>query len=171
MREEAPQRANGYAVSRDLNPRLVAVAGLSHFGRETRKHPPGQIGKLAGGLDEWGFVLPIVIDVDGRVVAGWGLVLAARRLGLLEVPAVTITDLSEAQLRALRLALNKLSEGPEWDPHELALEFSEILQLEPDLDLTLTGFAMGEIDVTLRGDATDEEDELPVVEEQAEPVT
>jgi len=170
MREQSPQRANGYAVSRDLNPRLVAVASLIHFGRETRKHPPRQIKKLTQGLNEWGFVLPIIIDEVGHVVSGWGLVLAARRLGLAEVPAVTITDLSEAQLRALRLSLNKLGEGSEWNPQELVLEFSEIQQLEPDLDLTLTGFEMAEIDIALGGDA-DEEDELPVVAEQSEPVT
>ena len=75
-----PVRGNGYALSRDLNPNLVPVESLRPLGRETRKHPASQIRKLAESLDQFGFVLPIVIDVDGRVVAGWGLVLAARRV-------------------------------------------------------------------------------------------
>jgi ParB-like chromosome segregation protein Spo0J len=104
------ERANGYAVSRDLHPRLVAVADLRHFGRETRKHPLEQIKKIARSLDEFGFVLPIVIDQQSRVVAGWGLVLGAQRLGLTQVPTVTVADLSEPRLRALRLARKRLGE-------------------------------------------------------------
>jgi hypothetical protein len=96
---------NGYAVSRDLSSKLVSVASCEPLGRETRKHPPQQVGKLAANLDRFGFVLPILIDRNGAVVAGWGLVLAAKQLGLVEVPAVTLTDLPEAELRALRLAL------------------------------------------------------------------
>ena len=52
---------------------------------------------------------------SGRVVAGWGLVLAARRLRLTEVPAVSLTDLSDADLRMLRLALNRLADDAVWD--------------------------------------------------------
>ena len=103
------QRGNGNATSRDLNPRLVPVAGCKPLARETRKHPPQQVRKLAASLDRFGFVFPILLDLEGRVVAGWGLVLAARRLGLSEVPAVNLTDLSEAELRALRLALNRIT--------------------------------------------------------------
>src|SRR6516165_8310778 len=100
---------NGFAVSRDLTSRLVEVAGLKPLGRATRKHPPGQIRKLAASLDRFGFVLPILIDVEHRVVAGWALLLAAMQLGLTEVPAIRVTDLSEAELRNLRLALNRIT--------------------------------------------------------------
>ena len=65
-------RGNGYVFSRDLTPRLVPVAGCKPLGRETRKHPPQQVRKLAASLDRFGFVLPILIDAEGRVVAGWG---------------------------------------------------------------------------------------------------
>ena len=67
---------------------MCTVADCKPLGREMRKHPPQQARKLAASLDRLGFVLPIVIDADARVVvAGWGLVLAARQLGLSEVPA------------------------------------------------------------------------------------
>src|SRR5438046_202770 len=96
MRKPSQLHQNGYAISRDLAPVLVSTEKLKPLGRETRRHPRRQLGKLAASLDEFGFVLPIIIDLDGQVVAGWGLVLAARQLGLPQVPAVTITDLDEA---------------------------------------------------------------------------
>ena len=83
---------------------------LKPLGRQTRKHPPAQISKLQSSIEQFGFVLPIVVDAQSRVVAGWGLVLAARKARLLQVPTVVISDLNEAKLRLLRLALNRLGE-------------------------------------------------------------
>jgi ParB-like chromosome segregation protein Spo0J len=93
--------------------------------------------KLAASLDRFGFVLPILIDPERRVVAGWGLVLAARQLGLSEVPAVSLTDLPEAELRVLRLALNRITDDAAWDREALALEFSELLEFTPQIDLEI----------------------------------
>jgi hypothetical protein len=150
---------NGFAISRDLNPTLVALEALKPLGRETRKHPPAQIQKLQASIKEFGFVVPVIIDGAQRVVAGYGLVLAARKLGFREVPAVTIVDLDEAKLRALRLALNRLGEDSHWDLDAVALEFSDILKIDGEIDLELSGFEMGEIDLHLGGGGTDEEDE------------
>jgi DNA methylase/ParB-like nuclease family protein len=154
-------RGNGYAVSRDLNPGLIPVASCRPLGRETRNHPPHQVRKLAASLDRFGFVLPILIDPKRRVVAGWGLVLAARHLGLAAVPAVSLTDLSEAELRALRLALNRITEDSAWNREALTFELSEILELAPQLELEVSGFEIAEIDVLLDGSGLDQEDELP----------
>jgi DNA modification methylase len=178
MKQDKPVRAtshvahgNGYALSRNLTPRLVPVAGCKPLGRETRRHPPQQVRKLAASLNRYGFVLPILIDAGQRVVAGWGLVLAARQLGLGEVPAVSLTDLSEAELRTLRLALNRITDDAAWDREALALEFSEILELAPQIDLEVGGFEMGEIDLLLEGRGVDQEDTLPEIEDGATPVT
>jgi DNA modification methylase len=165
------QRGNGYALSRNLAPRIVPVASLKPLGRETRKHPPEQVRKLAASLDRFGFVLPILIDPAQRVVAGWALVLAAKQLGLADVPAISLTDLPEAELRALRLALNRIAEDADWDRGALAVEFSEILELAPAVDLQLSGFEMGEIDSLLDGDGRDQEDELPPGESTSAPVS
>ena len=127
--------------------------------------------KLAASLERFGFVLPILIDAERRVVAGWGLVLAARQLGLSEVPGVSLTDLSEADLRTLRLALNRITEDSTWDRDALTIELSEILELAPDIDLEISGFEMGEIDPLLHGDGLDQEDELPLIDAAAAPVT
>ena len=102
--------SNGYAVASNLDPTLLPVSTLRPLGRETRKHPPAQVRKLAESLDRFGFVLPILADRENRVVAGWGLVLAARKLGIPDVPVVTVADLEETDLRLLRLALNRLGE-------------------------------------------------------------
>ena len=162
---------NGFAVSRNLDPKLVRVESLKPLGRETRKHPPSQIRKLQASIEQFGFVLPIVIDVDSRVIAGWGLVVAAKRLGLTEVPAVTIADLDEAKLRMLRLALNRLGEDSGWDLDALKLEFSDILEISSETDLRISGFEMGEIDVAFDGSGNDEEDNLPALNETSTPVT
>jgi ParB-like chromosome segregation protein Spo0J len=102
-------RLNDFALARDLHPRLVDIESLKPLGAQTRKHPPAQLRKIESCLQQFGFVAPILIDAHGRVVDGWGLVLAARQLGLRQVPAVVIDDLDEAKLRLLRLALNRLS--------------------------------------------------------------
>ena len=162
---------NGFALSRDLNPRLVRAAALKPIGRQTRKHPPAQVRKLQSSIEQFGFVLPIVVDADNRVIAGWGLVLAAKRAGLDEVPAITITDLDESKLRLLRLALNRLGEESSWDFDALALEFSDIVEIDCDVDLQLGGFEMGEIDVALGPSANDEEDALPPLDEATAPIS
>ena len=149
----------------------VCVETLKPLGRETRKHPPAQIRKLQASIEQFGFVLPIVIDVAGRVIAGWALALAAKKLGLAEVPAVTIADLDEANLRMLRLALNRLSEDARWDVEGLRLEFSEIMEISAEIDLRVGGFEMGEIDVAFEGSGGDEEDDLPALNETSTPVT
>ncbi len=164
-------RGNGFILSRNLNPNLVAITSCKPLGQETRKHPPAQIRKLAASLDRFGFVLPILIDPQGRVVAGWGLVLAARELGLNEVPAVSLTDLSDAELRMLRLALNRIADDGAWDQQALALEFSEILDLAPQTDLEISGFELGEIDLLLGGSGLEGEDALPPLDAKATPVT
>jgi DNA methylase len=171
MNRRIHRRGNGYALSRDLAPQLVPVAGCKALGRETRKHPPHQVRKLAASLNRFGFVLPILIDAERRVVAGWGLVLAARQLGLSEVPAVSLTDLSEAELRMLRLALNRITDDAAWDREALCLEFSDLLELEPQIDLEVSGFEIGEIDILLDGRGSDQEDDVPQIENATIPVT
>jgi hypothetical protein len=119
-------------------------------------------------------VLPILIDSGHRVVAGWALLLAAKQLGLTEVPAIRVTDLSEAELRAVRLALNRITEDADWDEEELALEFSEIRVLAPEIELQDAGFEVAEIEGTVYGGAPEQEDrldEVPSIAARSVPVT
>lgn len=151
---------NGFPVARDLVPALLATSSLQPLGRAARKHSKAQVTKLASSLSEFGFVLPLLADRRRRVLHGEGLLLAAKKLELPEVPVVIIDDLSEAQARTLRLALNRLTEDASWDDAELKIELSEILQLDPEIDLQITGFETGELDVVLNGTGIEDEDEL-----------
>lgn len=169
MTQHSIALGNGYAISRNLSPKLVCVNDLTSLGRETRKHSPRQVRKLQASIEQFGFVLPIIIDGASRVIAGWGLVLAARKSGLQDVPAVTITDLDDAKLRALRLALNRLGEDSSWDLDALTLEFSEILEIDSEFDLQTSGFEMAEIDVSLEGGSHDEEDDLDNIYKATKP--
>jgi hypothetical protein len=159
---------NGYVVSPNLQATFVDPHLLRPLGRAAREHSQSQIRKIAGSLTHYGFRMPVLVDAQGRVVAGWGLVLAAIHLKLRQVPVITITDLKETELRALRLAMNKLGEGSDWVPEELSLEFKDIFELDSNFDIKLSGFEMGEIDRLTLGGATDEEDEfLPEVATRA----
>ena len=99
-------KSNKSPFRHDLCVRLVPLAGLKPFPRQIRSYPATHIRKLARSIDRFGWVVPMVTDSQDRVVAGWALTLAARRLGLTEVPVVTVTELSNEELRGLRIALN-----------------------------------------------------------------
>ena len=82
----------------NLNPNLVRIETLKPLAERRANTGPAQIRKLQASIEQFGFVLPIVIDATSRAIAGWGLALAAKKLGLPEVPAVTITDLDEPEV-------------------------------------------------------------------------
>lgn len=110
-------------------------------------------------IREFGFTNPILIDEADQLIAGHGRLRAAKELGLAEVPTITLIGLSEAQRKALRLADNKIALNAGWDLDILKLELDEIGTLDVDLDLSVTGFSSGEIDVVLRA-ANDPDDEI-----------
>lgn len=94
---------------------------------------------VANSIKEFGFKVPIVIDKDGVVVAGHTRLKASKKIGLKEVPCIIADDLNEDQVRAFRLADNKVSEKAEWDLNKLELE-----KLDIDIDLTKFGFDIEE---------------------------
>ena len=114
-----------------------------------RLHPARQVKALARSITEFGFVVPVLIDKDGTLVAGHGRVEAARTLKLDAVPAVRIEHLTPGQQRALMLADNKLTDMSTFD-EGLLVENFKLLEVEGlDLDLESSAFTMGEIDVLL----------------------
>ena len=103
----------------------------------------------------------ILIDPDGVIIAGHGRLLAAKALGMAEVPTIAIHGVSAAHKRALRLADNKIALGAGWDLDLLKLELGELVGMEVDLDLSPTGFSGGEVDVILNGQADPEDEVIP----------
>lgn len=96
------------------------------------------IDKVASSIKEFGFNSPIILDKDNVIIAGHTRYLAAQKLGLEEVPCINVEHLSPAQIKAYRIADNKVAEYSDWEDELLKLELEQLKELE--FDLNLTGF-------------------------------
>lgn len=132
----------------------IRIDELIPYANNAKIHGPDQIEQLRRSLREFGFVSPVLIDEDKNLIAGHGRVEAARAEGMIEVPYVTVSDLTEAQRRAYIIADNRLTEAGVWDAGRLKLEMQELQALE--FDTELTGFAMDEI-ISLASDKPESE--------------
>lgn len=135
----------------------VNLADVNLPNRSLRRHSKKKLARLAANIEMFGFLVPIVMDGKGRVLAGQARVLAARDLGMEAVPAVRIDHLTEAQSRAFTIADNRLVELSDWDEEALRDEFRDILLLEPDFALEFTAFETAEIDRLLSFELVDED--------------
>ncbi len=144
------------------------IGTLKLNSRNARTHSKKQVQQLANSIKAFGFNNPILIDERDQILAGHGRVRAAESLGWANVPTLRINHLSEAEKRAYVLADNKLAEKAGWDIELLQLELGELVELDLELDLSITGFETGEIDVILANAADDTildeptEEDLPV---------
>jgi len=134
-------------------------AALAPDPRNARTHSGRQVEQIRRSIEAFGFTNPILADPGGKIIAGHGRLQAAKALGLAEVPVITLTGLSEAQQRALLIADNKIALNAGWDLEILQGELGALSSLDLDIDVTLTGFSTGEIDVILR-ETTDPDDEV-----------
>jgi DNA modification methylase len=127
------------------------------------------VDQIAASIKEWGWTVPVLVDEEGGLIAGHGRVLAAKKLGLKEIPVMTAAGWSEGQKRAYVLADNKLALNAGWDNDLLKVELEELKELNFDIDLT--GFGIDEL-ADLLSDKTEgltDPDEVP--EPPAEPIT
>ena len=126
-----------------------------------RRHSKRQIRQLANSIREFGVIVPILIDRDGKVIAGHGRLLACGELGITEVPTLCLDHLTPAQARAFAIADNRLTEIATWDDQLLAEQLKELSFLDLDFSLELIGFEMGEIDLRIASleDAPDPADD------------
>lgn len=120
------------------------IRELKPYKKNAKKHPKEQIERIAQSIREFGFTQPVLLDDNDCVVAGHGRILGAKKAGVKIVPTVTLSDLTEDQIKAYRLADNKLNES-EWD---WGLLDEELETLAEDIDMSLFGFDL---------DMTDEE--------------
>lgn len=119
------------------------LESLIPYTRNSRTHSDEQVAQIAGSIKEFGFTNPILVDDEGGIIAGHGRVLAARKLGLKEVPTINLGHLSETQRRAYVIADNKLALNAGWDDEMLRVEFAALE--EAGFDLGLVGFSEDEI--------------------------
>ena len=145
---------------------------LVPYAKNARTHSPEQVAQIAASIVEFGFVNPILVDSMDGIIAGHGRLLAARKLGLAEVPVVVLGHLSEIQRRAYIIADNQLALNAGWND-ELLRGVLESLGAD-GFDLSLVGFSDEEL-VVLLGSAEPEAaaavEEEAVPEPPAQPVT
>ncbi len=132
--------------------------------RNARTHSEAQVAQIAGSIAEFGFVNPVLVGDDGVLVAGHGRILAARKLGLAEVPVIVLAHLTPTQRRALMIADNQIALNAGWNEEMLAAELTALR--EEAFDLDLLGFDDADLDRLLAEnvdakEAVDEAPELP----------
>jgi DNA modification methylase len=154
---------------RNLQVRLVPIDQLIPYIRNSRTHTDAQVSLVAASIREFGWTNPLLIRPDLVVIAGHARLLAARKLGLTEVPVIELSGLSEVQCRALAIADNQLAiTGAGWDEEMLRIELAALQ--EEAFDLNLVGFDTHELDELLLGDAAEDGEDV-VLEPPANPVT
>ena len=127
-----------------------AVDSLIPYARNAKQHSDAQVAQIAASIREFGWGAPILIDGKNNVIAGHGRLLAARKLGMAEVPVVPMDHLTDTQRRALILADNKIGENASWEDELLGIELAELQ--EAGFDLGLTGFSQDEWEALIAGD-------------------
>ena len=142
------------------------VDKLIPYSRNSKKHDETQIANVAESIKQFGFVQPVVVDKNGVIVIGHCRTLAAKKLGMKTVPCVMVDELTDEQVRALRIIDNKTNESP-WDYDLLGDDLA-------DIDLSGYDFDFG-IDLPEESKEDEDkeivEDEAPEVDEDAEPIT
>jgi DNA modification methylase len=143
------------------------VASLRLDPKNSRLHSNRQLQQIAKSIETFGFNVPVTVDADSQVMAGHGRVLAARLLGISELPAIRLEHLTESQALAFMIADNRLTENSAWNERLLAEQLKILSEAELDFSLEVTGFEMGEIDLMIEnlspaiGGVDDPADALP----------
>jgi DNA modification methylase len=152
----------------DLQIAWRPLGELIPYARNPRTHSDAQVAQIAASIREFGWTNPVLVDGRNGVIAGHGRVLAARKLGLEQVPVIELTHMGEAQRRAYILADNQLALNAGWDEELLRLELADLSEL--GFDLGLIGFGEGELERLLAGDGRaglTEDDAAPALPEHA----
>jgi len=147
-----------------------SVDALRQNPHNSRTHSKHQIKQIAESIKTFGFTNPILLDDTQTVAAGTGRLLAAKSLGIKEVPTVRLSNLSPAQIRAYVIADNRLAEKAGWDRSILAIELQHLITIDTEFDITVTGFETPEIDLLLSADLVPA-DEIVEVPSDSEPIT
>ena len=149
----------------------VAVTALIPYAKNSRTHDDAQVAQIAASIKEFGWTNPILVDGERGIIAGHGRLMAARKLGMTEVPVIELKDLTPTQKKAYIIADNRLALNAGWDDQLLTIELNELL--EDKFSLDLLGFNADELNALLNpveiNDGLVDEDEVP--EPPPEPIT
>jgi DNA modification methylase len=150
--------------TKDLSIEHLPITTLRANPRNARTHNRHQRRVIARSIRRFGFLNPILVDRDGMIVAGHGRVEAARQEGITHVPVIRIEHLNPDEIRAYAILENRSAELAGWDKSILAIELQNLMSLDLDFDVTITGFDIPEIDLIIEGakNAADKDDEIEV---------
>ena len=137
---------------------LIPIDWIKPYSKNAKKHPVEQVKKISNSIKEFGFTVPVIVDGKYNLIAGHGRYEASKKIGLVKIPGIKRDDLSEAQIRAYRIADNKIAES-KWDGELLKMEIKGLQ--EESFDLSLLGFDEDEIDQIL----VDKESKIANIEE------
>lgn len=138
---------------------IRVVSDLIPYVNNSRTHSEEQINQICSSIKEFGFTSPVLIDENGGLIAGHGRVMAAKKLGLDDVPVIILSGLTEAQKKAYVIADNQLPLNAGWDLDKLKLEIETLGELDFDIDLLGFDdeFLDGLLDVQSEEGLTDED--------------
>lgn len=141
-----------------MNIKEIKISEIKAYINNAKTHDEKQIGMIAESIKQFGFRQPLVIDRNNEIVVGHGRFYAAKKLGLLTVPCEYADDLTDDQIKAYRLADNKLNESP-WDFDLVDAELASISN-EFDLDMSAFGFNIDDEFADIKADDFGEDFEL-----------
>ena len=142
--------------------KIKLVNDLIPYINNSRTHSDEQVTQVAASIKEFGFTNPVLIDGDGGIIAGHGRIMAAKKLGMDEVPCIELVDLTEAQRKAYVIADNQLALNSGWDLDLLKLEVEGLQDV--DFNIDLLGFDDDFMDGLLELEPSDgltDEDDAP----------
>ena len=120
----------------------IPIEEIKEYENNPRRIPEEAVNAVAASIREFGFKVPVILDSENVIVAGHTRVLAAKKLGLSEVPCIVADDLTPEQIKAFRLVDNKTNELTGWDFEKLDLELEEL-----NFDMSDFGFEIGGEDI------------------------
>lgn len=146
----------------------IGIEKLIPYAKNSRTHSDEQVAQLAGSIKEFGFNNPVLISKDDIIIAGHGRVMAARKLGMTEVPCIRLEHLTETQRKAYIIADNRLALNAGWDNELLTIELNDLL--EDGFSLDILGFDANELknllDPVKPTEGLTDEDAVPEVPEE-----
>jgi len=149
LKEKLLSECSVTTLHKPIKIEMKSVGDLKPRDRNPRTHTKKQIQLLVRIIKETGFLVPVLAEKDGAIIAGHARWEAAKLLGLEKIPVIHVTGLSPAKIRSLVIADNRIAELAGWDKDLLAIEMREIADLDLDFDLSITGFEGGELGLLL----------------------
>tara|TARA_R110002073_G_scaffold185652_1_gene344184 strand:+ start:208 stop:804 length:597 start_codon:yes stop_codon:yes gene_type:complete len=150
-----------------LKIKQTPINELIPYASNSRTHSDEQVAQIAASIKEFGFNNPVLLDKQNGIIAGHGRVLAARKLGLKEVPTIELSHLTDTQRKAYVIADNKLALNAGWDDDLLSLELNSLEEMGFNLDILGWGDGLPEFAETPDYSVLDGEDFSEQLDEMA----